>query len=392
MGTARNPRRTLALGGAALAALSLIAALPARPVSAAPPNACRVKNVESGRTFGSLQKAANVAREGHHLIVWGTCHGRTEILKDLSIKGRRTKRSGVPTLDGDRKGTVLTVGRNISVTVIALTVRHGQTTRDGGGIVNRGNLTLRGVVVRDNKAEHGGGVWTDPHGGTLVLEGSTIIKRNEAVTSGGGVDSAASLVVRGSARIIGNTAINGAGVVVRPEIDGTTGWATLEDSARISGNVASYEGGGIYVGIATVLTLEDDARISGNTAREGGGIFNAGGPVEGPGRVTLNGSSTVSGNEARYGGGIYNSDRCDLTLNGSSAVTANTATKAGGGVLSVGNLTMTGASVISDNQASETGGGLYAADDSVLTGISCGPGGGANVYGNTPEDCLIGSA
>ncbi len=391
MDTARTGRRTIALGAAVLAMMSLIATLPADQVTAASATACRVKDVDSGRTFVGLQKAVNAARSGHHLTVRGTCHGRVDILKDLVIQGQRTKRSGVPTLDADGKGTALTVGRSTTVKVTAVTIREGRTTRDGGGIVNRGTLTLRSVVVRDNKAVNGGGVWSDPYG-TLVLDGNTVVKRNVADV-GGGIRVAGSLVVRGSALITANEAISGAGVAVEPGLDGTTGRVGLEDDARISGNTASYMGGGVYVSISSVLTLDDSASIRGNKAERGGGVYNAGGAVTDPGRVTLNGSSTISGNVARYGGGLYNSERCELTLNGSSAITANTATEVGGGVVDSGDLTMTGTSVISHNTAANMGGGLYVPDvsESVLTGVSCGPGGGANVRDNTPDDCRIDS-
>ncbi len=387
----RKRVRALALGVAALAAVSMVAAVPSGQVAAASATACRVKDVETRRTYGSLQKAVKAAKARHHLAVRGTCHGRTEISKDLTIKGSRTKRSGAPTLDADSKGTVLTVGRGTTVTVVALTIREGKTTRDGGGIMNRGALTLFSVVVHHNRALNGGGVWSDPHG-TLVLDGNTVIKQNVADV-GGGIRVAGSLVVRGKAQVSANTAISGAGVAVEPVFDGTIGRVSLEDNARISGNTASYMGGGVFVSIASTLTLEDDASIVGNTAERGGGVFNAGGPVTDPGRVTLNASSTISGNVAGYGGGVYNSDRGELTLNGSSAIKSNAATETGGGVLDVGNLTMAGTSVISANEAAKPGGGLYVADasESVLSGVRCGPSGDANVRDNDPDDCHIDS-
>src|SRR5207237_1629975 len=60
-----------------------------------------------------------------------------------------------------------------TVTISGLTVRGGQVTTDGGGVLNMGTLTLVGVAVAGNSAEgYGGGI--ENLGGTLTLSGSTV--------------------------------------------------------------------------------------------------------------------------------------------------------------------------------------------------------------------------
>ena len=55
-----------------------------------------------------------------------------------------------------------------------------------------------------------------------------------------------------------------------------------------------------------------------------------------------------------------------------------------------GTFRMVGTSSISGNTASQSGGGLYRVRGT-LTGVSCGPGTYANVYGNSPNDCFLGT-
>jgi hypothetical protein len=57
---------------------------------------------------------------------------------------------------------------------------------------------------------------------------------------------------------------------------------------------------------------------------------------------------------------------------------------------------MTGASSIHSNAVAWTvdgaaglGGGLYNTSGGTLTGVNCAQETGANVYGNTPDDCYV---
>ena len=124
------------------------------------------------------------------------------------------------------------------------------------------------------------------------------------------------------------------------------GTLTLTNS-RVSGNVATLWGGGIYNRYGATLTL-DGSTVTGNTAGEnGGGLTN-------DGTLTVI-NSTVSGNNGgRGGGGIYNSVFGALTLSG-SVVSGNSAVF-GGGILGNGGLTVENSTVTSN--AASHGGGL----------------------------------
>ena len=51
---------------------------------------------------------------------------------------------------------------------------------------------------------------------------------------------------------------------------------------------------------------------------------------------------------------------------------------------------LTGSSAITDNVAEAEGGGIALPGDSVASSVFvCAPSEGANVYGNTPNDCFL---
>lgn len=85
---------TIRRGVALLAALALVVALPALPASATSPTACRVKNLDTGITKWTLQKAVRAASPDDRLTVRGTCFGVTTIGTSLRVTGIRTRTSG----------------------------------------------------------------------------------------------------------------------------------------------------------------------------------------------------------------------------------------------------------------------------------------------------------
>ena len=158
------------------------------------------------------------------------------------------------------------------------------------------------------------------------------------------------------------------------------GTMTVTDST-ISGNTASYEGGGIYNNGGTMTVT--DSTISGNTASSGGGgITNAGTMTVTD--STISGNSTGSGGS---GGGIFNYSGTMTVAD--STISGNTASYDGGGIYnnsSTSTMTVTD-STISDNTASSNGGGgIYNSGgtmtvaDSTISGNSSSGGGG--IYNN----------
>uniref|UniRef100_UPI0016451BA7 right-handed parallel beta-helix repeat-containing protein n=1 Tax=Falsiphaeobacter marinintestinus TaxID=1492905 RepID=UPI0016451BA7 len=183
-----------------------------------------------------------------------------------------------------------------------------------------GSSTLHALTITDGSAGSGGGIYIDT-GATVALTNSTI--RDSSAELGGGLWN------RGAVTLTSST---------------------------ISGNTATYQGGGIYNRSGGTATLTNST-LSGNEATNygGGGMINRG-------TATLT-NSTISGNSASgpygYGGGLQNSGTATLT---NSIVLGNSATTnadVGGTVTSTTSLTSgTAADVFAALDGN--GGGLLA--------------------------------
>lgn len=156
---------------------------PTRPTR--PPTACRVRNARSAVEHRRLGRAVAKARRGDRLVITGTCAGSTTLDRDLIIVGARIPGSGRPTLDGQRKGRVLTVLRGTAVTLQGLLIERGRDP-EGGAIRNAGTLRLRDTTVRDSRARVGAGIDNRPPG-VLRLLGASVVRGNTARRESGGI-------------------------------------------------------------------------------------------------------------------------------------------------------------------------------------------------------------
>jgi hypothetical protein len=349
----------LRLAVATALVLVFILTLEASPAAGASRKACRVENTGSAQEYERLQQAVDAAKPGARLVVTGTCHGGTYIDKDIAIVGQQTERGGKAVLDGDGRDRVLKVRRGVRVAMSDLTLQDGKTAdRRGAGLVNRGTLRLTRVVVRNNRSKYdGGGIWNI---GTLRLTDSRIRENETGDIVGGIYNDHGTVTLNGTSGINANLG------------QGVSNWGTLtmNDGSRISRNRfngGSTHGGGVLN--AGTLTMNDTSTISHNEAVEGGGVFNY------HGALVMNGASSIVGNRVgnRYGGvGWLRPD--------------------GGGVYldSGSRLLMTGSSVIRDNESQRRGGGIVSlAAPEDIVGVRCTPATDANVYGNSPDDCVL---
>ncbi len=295
--------------------------------------------------------------------------GSFDIRDDLTINGQGATTTIVD--GGSLDNVFVSTGSSKTINLANLTIQNGSVSafRMGGGIFAPGsnNLTLTGVVVQNNQAGDGGGIYNR---GNLTLIRSTV--RN-------------------------NTAL-------RVEVDSPqfrqgggiyhlTGLLTIREST-ISDN-AAMSGGGLFNAATTVI---ETSTISGNTATNfllsdgdgGGGIVNGNGVMA---TMTIT-NSTISGNRA-YGhhGGLFNMSGT-VTLN--SVTIANNAADAdgdgygNGGGLSLG-LTGTATlrnTIVAGNTSAGSAKDCLSPDTSALVS------GGSNLIGNTgtTTDCVFTAA
>lgn len=215
---------------------------------------------------------------------------------------------GGVTISGNNLSRVFYVNSGVTASVAELTITGGKTTDNGGGIYNKGTLTLESSTTVSGNSDSG--IF---NGGTLIVNGT--VSNNTANLFGGGIVNTEMLTLNGT--VSGNLAMGGGGIFN----DGT-----LLVNGTVSGNTANVEGGGIINYSRGTLTLNAGHRIEGNHAdNDNNGEGNGGG---------IRTLSACPGN-ANYGGGNYRGsgtttiDNC----NGSGGVTPPTCVVAADTVL-----------------------------------------------------------
>jgi hypothetical protein len=270
--------------------------------------------------------------------------GDLDITADLTIRGAGAGRTIIDASSlGDRVFDV----HGGTVTISGVKIQNGASTA-GGGIFNRGTLTVQDSTLSGNSVvDSGSGIFEPSGGGIFNPSGGTLTVRDSTLSGNYAVSS------------LGHSTVGG-GIF-------NGGTLTVQDST-LSGNYANADitedfyvplsfGGGIFNAFGT-LTVRNST-LSGNWAGSfGGGIYN------GYGTLTVT-SSTLSGNQvlgpsatftpgAGAGGGIYNSGTATVS---SSALSGNYCPILGGGIFSNGTLAVT-SSTLSGNSCSASGGGI----------------------------------
>ena len=237
------------------------------------------------------------------------------------------------TIDGNHAVQVFNVGAGTTAIFNNFTIAHGSST-NGGGIYNRGTLTLTSCTLSDNSVTGVGGAILNA--GALTVSDCTL-SGNSSGNAGGGIYYSRGTLTLTNCTLSGNTATNGGGIF--------SDQALTLANCTLTGNQASADAGGIYSLGSLMLT---NSTLSGNSAQySGGGITNVG-------TLTLT-NCTLSGNSTTNsgGGGINNGGSLTLT---NCTLSGNSAGTSGGGINNGGTLTVTNCT-LSGNSA-KTGGGI----------------------------------
>ena len=205
-----------------------------------------------------IQGAVNAAQSGDAInVAAGTFKENVKIDKSLTVKGAGATNTIV---NGNKAGSVFAIGMkdpNVDVALSGMTATNGNAN-DGGGIVNRGKLTLTGVSLTDNAANNGGGI-CNIFGSVIMNSGS--ITRNIA-NNGGGICNFYGTVNLKGGSITGNTANNlGGGIysggicnsdTVTLKIDGTQVVVKFNKAGQpLHSELSWHQGWGIYLNTGT---------------------------------------------------------------------------------------------------------------------------------------------
>jgi hypothetical protein len=184
--------------------------------------------------------------------------------KNLTIQGPG---AGLLTVYGGNEfgaPRIFEVGPGVTVALSGLTIDHGGGHASagglssgqlydgsGGGVLNRGTLTISGCTLSNNSADSGPDSATSGgaiyNAGVLTVNGCTLV--NNQANLGGGIFNFGTMTVSGG-NVSNNAARAGGGIFN----DGT---ATVS-GCTLSTNTAVNAGGGIYnAGTAAALTVLD---------------------------------------------------------------------------------------------------------------------------------------
>ena len=283
-----------------------------------------------------------------------------------------------PTIDAQENGSVIRIpNQDANITIRHINLKNGRRQGGkGGGLFNRGTLTLDFVSIENCRADQGGGIFNN---GTLTtIENPSFVNDNRA-REGGGIfngasgtltaedlqmndnrarqDNGGAIYNKGAltitrSRLRENKALRGRGGGIYSEsefhgsdndyIENTAGgdggaihtWSNLSlDKDTFTGNRSDTKGGAVFVHNSGSVTVDiEESAFAGNKASSGDGFFLGGNYVGA--QVTIANSSFAD--SAGWGGAVYMSGN-QLTVDNSD-FRENEAGKNGGAIRFTGSL------------------------------------------------------
>ena len=256
-------------------------------------------NADSGA--GSLRQAIADACADGTITFDASLAGQTITLTSaqLTIDKNLTIDGGADniTVSGGNTVRVFSVNSGVTCNLKNITVTNGTAGSDyGGGISNKGALTVNSSRLLGNSAKFGGGMYNE---GTLTVTDSSFTGNTISQWGGGGgcIHNNGTLTVTNST-FSGNISPYGAGGCIYNNQTLTVTGSTF------SGNSVQYSGGGI---LNTGTLTMTNSTFSGNGSQygSGGGICNLGGTLNFTNTLIANSSSGGDcQNDGFMGGGI----------------------------------------------------------------------------------------
>ena len=143
-------------------------------------------------------------------------------------------------------------------------LQNASMTGNGGGVyVNTGTFVIAGGIIRDCKANNGGGIYVANRGAKAALEAGNIT-RCTATANGGGVCINADTFTMSGGTISGGTANQGGGVYVNNSNFNMSGGTITNNSAVTKGGGVAFAGNSPKIWFGGTLKVN----ISGNTSEE----------------------------------------------------------------------------------------------------------------------------
>jgi hypothetical protein len=287
------------------------------------------------------------------------------------------------TINGNNLIQDFLVDTGATATLAGLTISGGNS-ETGGGIGNKGTLTLNDCMINNNYSVGlGAGI---ANVGTMNVNNCTVFS-NSGTLEGGGIYTTGTLSVTGCTISANSSELYGGGIYIDESGTLALSDSTVENNTTGSSKTggATPGGGGICSdGLSVTLT---DSTIAANTVSPNGN----GAGIDNENSMMLTGCS-VTNNQViggGLGGGIY-SDGASLSVIGSTIAsntdgTTSGATDNGGGIAATNTVVITD-STIADNSTQGAGGGIYtsgmltAVNTTVAYNNTTGSEGGSGLY------------
>ena len=264
----------------------------------------------------------------------------TPLAASVSIQGLGAE---TLTISGENSFRIFETELDVTVIISDLTLING-SAESGGGIFNRGELSLNRVTLTGNSAAQDGGALFNNFG-EVVITASEISNNNADNDDGGGIDNNGGILRIRDSWLTGNSAADQGGAIRNRN----EGEVVLRDST-LTGNFAADDGGAIAATGGTTQIVDSD--LSNNSATDtGGAVF-----ISNAGRLLIS-RSTVTGNTSNdNGAGLSN--RGDARIVGST-FSGNVTFDNGGGIDNgSGGIVEVSTSVFDGNAAAGDGGGI----------------------------------
>lgn len=235
-------------------------------------------------------------------------------------------------------------------------------TRGGGiysgDVADSPQLALRNVTVENNEAGDGGGIYNR---GDMTISGSTISVNRATDQRGGGIyNDAINLVTIENTGITSNgldpmsftTSHEGAGIYTRSPV--SIAGSAIRSNRQVNPS-RSVDGGGLFLDVTAATIV--DTFIAFNAASTGAGIYNL------ESELSIERSAIFDNEAARSGGGLEQISGESRLVN--VTVADNMAGSSGGGIyVCTGDLSLVNSTVVSNvadtnGNGSSEGGGAY---------------------------------
>lgn len=194
-------------------------------------------------TAGSGTDTITVPAGTYTLSIIGTgedanATGDIDITSNLTVNGAGAAST---IINGGAIDRVFEVGLGTTAQINGLTIQNGSIPSFGGGIFNRGTLTINASTIDDNETTGtnfsggGGGIFSQ---GVMTLKKSTV-SNNTSQGRGGGIYNLDSTLNITNSTISTNTSLNGGGIFNR--------FGTINITfTTIADNIATDNGGGVW--------------------------------------------------------------------------------------------------------------------------------------------------